>query len=108
MFKVYVLGMLLAVSSCNGKKDNPTATAPVEDQGVGGETIAKLTEIKTKMCACADPACAQHVIGELTAFNTKPAVKLTKTESAAVAKISADLATCLQRANAPSTEPEKK
>ncbi len=108
MFNACVFGVLLAVAACNGKKEDATAAAPIEEKGIGGETLSRLTEIKTKMCACADPACAQGVIGELTAFNTKPAVKLTKTESAAVTKISAELATCLQNANAPSGESEKK
>ncbi len=108
MFNACVLGLLLAVSACKGRKDEAPAASTPPIAGGGGETIAKLTEIKTKMCACADPACAQGVLGELTAYNTKPAVKLTKTESSAVAKISADLAACMQKANAPSGEPEKK
>ncbi|CAN5349499.1 hypothetical protein BH11MYX1_BH11MYX1_35340 [soil metagenome] len=108
MFKVCALGVLFAVSACKARKDEATGALPVEEKGLGGETIATLTQLQKKMCACADPTCAQSVLGELTAFNTRTVVKLNKSESAVVAKVSADLAACMQKANAPSTEPEKK
>lgn len=69
--------------------------------------MAKMTELKDKMCACADPACAQQVSDEMTRWSQemskeqrKPP-KLSDAEIDKFAEIGEQMGQCMQKAMSP-------
>jgi hypothetical protein len=76
------------------------ATACKKDGG-GGDAIAKMTELKDKMCACKDKVCADQVTQEMTRWGadhkTGEASKLSAEDQKKLAGVTGDMTTCLTK-----------
>ncbi len=77
----------------------------------GGAELAKLTELKSAMCACKDATCAQDVSAKLATWTQQKAkaapVKMSDADAKQAAAIGNEMATCMQVAMAatPRNEP---
>ena len=58
----YSLLLLLTLTACGGKK---------KSDGGANETVAKMTDFKTKICACKDVTCVRPLIDEFTVWTAK-------------------------------------
>ena len=58
---------LVSVFGCKSKG--------ASDGSGGADVLAKMTELKTKMCACTDPDCARKVSDELARWTGDPSSK---------------------------------
>jgi hypothetical protein len=76
------------------------ATACKKDGG-GGDAIAKMTELKDKMCACKDKGCADQVTQEMTRWGadhkTAEALKLSAEDQKKLVGVTGDMTTCLTK-----------
>jgi hypothetical protein len=69
-----------------------------------GDAIAKLTELRDKMCACKDKACTEKVTEELTRWGQDQAkvagdqgVKMSDDETKKSAAVSGEIGTCMAK-----------
>jgi len=76
-----------------------------EDKGGGdtGAMMAKMTEFKDKMCACADTACAQKVSDEMTKWSQEQIKggappKMSEDDTKKATQIATDMGACMQKA----------
>jgi len=78
------------------------AVAPAcKKSGGAGEAIAKMTELKGKMCACKDKACADQVTADTTKWSAEhasgEASKLSADDQKALAVVTDDMAKCMTK-----------
>jgi hypothetical protein len=70
-------------------------------KGGGGDAVAKLTELKDKMCACKDKACGDQVTADLAKWSSEQkggeTGKLDEGTQKKMAAISEDLGTCMTK-----------
>jgi hypothetical protein len=96
-------------------KEEKAERHKMKDEGGGGggadmaEAMAKMTEFKDKMCACADTACAQKVSDDMTKWSTEQAKnmkeppKMSEEDTKKMTQIGEDLGKCMQKAMTPAT-----
>lgn len=87
----------LAALSAVACKDTPSGPS-------AGNSIAKLTEFKTQMCACKDAACAKRVSADMAAWGKqqstdKPAA-LSAQEQTQASELGTQLGECMMKATA--------
>ncbi len=91
----FLAAMSLAGSGCH------------KDQHKGGESIARMTELKNKMCACKDKTCSDKVSGELVAWKQaqdKPGDKpapLSEEDDKKLEAVTEELTQCLLKLELP-------
>jgi len=76
-------------------------TTACNKKGGGGDAVAKLTELKDKMCACKDKACADQVTADMAKWNSEQKVgeagKVDEGTQKKMAAVSAELGTCMTK-----------
>lgn len=79
--------------------------------GGAADAMAKMSELKDKMCACKDPECAKKVSDEMTAWSQKQAqtqkepAKMSEADQKKATEIGTQLGECMQKAMAAGTPP---
>jgi hypothetical protein len=93
----FLAAMSLAAFGCNKNNKNKD-----------GESIAKMTELKDKMCACKDKACSDTVSDELSKWTQEQAkaagdkpVPPSKDDAKKTAAITAELVKCMLKLEIP-------
>lgn len=94
----FLAAMSIAGSGCHKNKDKNQA----------GESIAKLTEIKNKMCACKDKTCSEKVSAELVEWSQaqeksagdKPA-SVSEGDSEKIEEVKDEISQCLLKLELP-------
>jgi hypothetical protein len=78
-----------------------TFSTACKKDGGGGDAIAKMTELKDKMCACKDKTCADQVTQEMTKWGADhkagEASKLGAEDQKKLAGVTGDMTTCLTK-----------
>jgi hypothetical protein len=80
-------------------------------EGTTGNALAKMSELKDKMCACKDPDCAKKVSDEMTAWTQEQAKtqkktsKLSEGDQKKAAELGIAMGECMQQAMAVATPP---
>lgn len=76
----------------------------VDGGGGGGDAMAKMSELKDKMCACKDPDCAKTVSDEMTAWSQAQATKqkepskLSEADQKKATELGIAMGECMQKA----------
>ena len=78
------------------------ATAPAcKKSGGAGEAIAKMTEVKDKICACKDKACVDAATAELTKWGTDHAKgdpgKVSEADQQKLTAVSEEMTKCMTK-----------
>jgi hypothetical protein len=87
----------LALVSVSGCKKKPA-------DGGAGDAMAKLAELRDKMCACKDPDCAKKVSDEMTAWTQaqaktqKEPPKMSEADQKKAADLGIAMGECMQKA----------
>ena len=72
--------------------------------GGGGNAMAKMSELKDKMCACKDPDCAKKVSDEMTAWSQqqgskqKEPAKMSEADQKKATELGIAMGECMQKA----------
>ncbi|HEU4733699.1 MAG TPA: hypothetical protein VFT22_37655, partial [Kofleriaceae bacterium] len=76
------------------------ATTACKKEGAG-DAIAKMSELKDKMCACKDKACADQVAQEMTRWGTEhkagEASKLSEEDQKKLVALTEDMTKCMTK-----------
>jgi hypothetical protein len=117
-----LLGLVLA--ACGSSQAPPAGTAPIsnvapaapvdaaiEVEATADAVFVKMTAFSAAMCACADQACADRVLDDMTAWGEAEAranrdhPKLGHDEMQRLSTLTEQLTKCMTRAMMPSTGP---
>jgi hypothetical protein len=99
------LALSVALLSAAGCKDKSTASGGATDNG-----LAKMTELKDKMCACKDPDCAKKVSDEMTAWSQEAAkkgttAKMNEADQKKASELGVAMGECMQKASTVAPSP---
>jgi hypothetical protein len=88
----------LALVSLGGGCKNKTS------DGGAGDALAKMSELKDKMCACKDPDCAKKVSDEMTAWSQaqaskQKAAKMNEADQKKASELGVAMGECMQKAS---------
>lgn len=81
-----------------------------EAGGAGADAMAKMAELRDKMCACKDPDCAKKVSDEMTVWSQEAAakgksVKMTEADQKKATELGVAMGECMQKAMTVATPP---